>query len=349
MHFNNIEGGDVASLGGALGANCARLQTLELQHNKIRDKGAADLARALAGSSGWLQVLEVLNLRNNEIGDTGAASLAKAFEENRARLRTLNLSYNRIADEGAQGVAQALGTCTDVTSLVMSVNSIGTLGLRALSAALGPCRGLLHANLASNMRYVDHQDDEEQADVLPVAASAHPAHLRQLTIANTALCFHSMQNVVHQHSRTLVYLDLTNTSFGLRDARALALALQGNATLQTLDLSDNNTLNDECVGVLALQLPSASSLRRLNLEGCVMAERGCEHLALAMPRCSALTDLDLSENRVGPHGATALAGALHACPALAHLRLEHCSLQTAGRRTLLFAEHACPALRVHFC
>ena len=87
---------------------CTSATVLNLNWNKISDRGAKALAAAFA--EGAMPKLEILVLSFNQIGDEGAKALAEAVGKGALpKLEALRLSRNQIGDEGAVALAEAVG------------------------------------------------------------------------------------------------------------------------------------------------------------------------------------------------------------------------------------------------
>ena len=75
---------------------CTSATELNLQYNKISDRGAKALAAAFA--EGAMPELEELHLSHNQIGDEGAKALAEAVGKGALpKLKTLYLSSNKLS------------------------------------------------------------------------------------------------------------------------------------------------------------------------------------------------------------------------------------------------------------
>ena len=117
----------VQRLGNSLGRYFSRFATalpaallsLDLEHNSVRDAGAAVLAAALATNDS----LQILQLKFNDIGDDGAAALASMLATNRA-LTKLNLRGNTaIGPAGARALANVLCSAGEAAALDASVHA----------------------------------------------------------------------------------------------------------------------------------------------------------------------------------------------------------------------------------
>lgn len=90
------------------------LQTLNLNGNKIVDKGAKAIGTALNINSS----LTVLYLNRNQIGDAGVKAVAHGLKNN-SSLTKLAISRNRIRDEGASAVADTMKSNTTIQVIAL--------------------------------------------------------------------------------------------------------------------------------------------------------------------------------------------------------------------------------------
>ncbi|XP_029914871.1 MHC class II transactivator isoform X2 [Myripristis murdjan] len=110
------------------------LQHLDLEKNKIGDRGAEQLAEALVS----LPSLEVLSLSQNCIGDHGVQRLAPALKT-LPSLHRLSLYSNAISDGGAESLAAVLSHMTSLTDLDVKFNKLTDVGAQSLGASLKNC------------------------------------------------------------------------------------------------------------------------------------------------------------------------------------------------------------------
>ncbi|XP_023677631.2 MHC class II transactivator isoform X1 [Paramormyrops kingsleyae] len=107
------------------------LQHLDLEDNKIGDRGAEELAAVLSA----LSSLEMLNLSQNCIGDKGLEKLAPALPS-LVSLHSLSLYSNFICDGGAESLAKVLPDIQSLTDLDVKDNRFTNVGAQSLSHGL---------------------------------------------------------------------------------------------------------------------------------------------------------------------------------------------------------------------
>ncbi|KAG0007408.1 hypothetical protein BGZ82_005419, partial [Podila clonocystis] len=91
-----------------------------------------------------------LTIRSDALSSTSARDNVVSSILANWTLSTLNLSVNSIGDNGAQALSEALKTNSTLTTLNLSGNSIGNNGAQALSEALKTNPTLTTLNLRSN-------------------------------------------------------------------------------------------------------------------------------------------------------------------------------------------------------
>lgn len=201
---------------------------------------------------------EELYLTSAGIGDAGAKALAAALKNNKS-LRLLDLWKNGIGPEGAAALADALSSNTKLDKLYLNENPIGSMGAASLAKALWS-------------------------------------------------------------NRVLTTLWLSRTGLGDDGARALANMLggsgepgnKGNVNLQVLDLWECG-ISAAGAEAIALSLQRNRGLRTLELRGNRIGDAGAAAFAAMMPHNGPLSTLDLLANNIGATGRAALMQVRKAC------------------------------------
>mmetsp|Transcript_12919 Transcript_12919/g.29328 ORF Transcript_12919/g.29328 Transcript_12919/m.29328 type:complete len:383 (+) Transcript_12919:112-1260(+) len=113
----------------------SKVASIEMNLNKIADKGASNLAEALETDT---TLVTYLDLSLNRIESVGATRLAQALRLGRCQIVTLNLSHNSISDKGCRSLAEAFETeCCLVTYADLTDNDIGDEGAIRMGEAIG--------------------------------------------------------------------------------------------------------------------------------------------------------------------------------------------------------------------
>ncbi|KAJ8612129.1 hypothetical protein CTAYLR_002435 [Chrysophaeum taylorii] len=215
----------------------ARLDSLDLSANE----GLFGSPRAVAAlrpllASPTLATLELwgtdagdaaLDLRTNAIGDAGACALTPLL----AHLTSLDLADNDIGDLGAAALARRVETGSTLERLDASRNPrISADGIAFLLRAS-------HANAATRqltvisreLRLLDDENDDDDAG-------------RRLDLSRGGLAAVFAAGEICQQqllSRRITQLDLSRNALDDAGALRVAEAIQFNAALRVLDLSDN--------------------------------------------------------------------------------------------------------------
>nr|XP_026654657.1 NLR family CARD domain-containing protein 3 [Zonotrichia albicollis] len=312
--------GQVATAPGpAVGASWPRSVSHSLQHNSIKEDGAAFLAEALLTNHRLL----TLHLQKNAVGAQGARTMAEALKQN-CSLRELILSSNSVGDSGSIALAEALRVNHSLQCLDLQSNSISSAGVTALTTALCSNRGLLSLNLREN------SISREGGPAIARALRSNST-LKKLDLAANLLGDDGGQAIASAigENRALTSLHLQWNFIQAKTATALAQALQSNSSLVSLDLQEN-TIGDEGMAALSAALKVNTTLADLHLQVASVGAAGAQALAEALMVNKSLQVLDLRGNSLGPAGAKAVANALKVNRSLRWLNLQENALGMDG-------------------
>ena len=132
---------------------------------------------------------------------------------------------------------------------------------------------------------------------------------------------------------SLITLNLSDNSIGDAGASSLSQALKENSCLNTLNLNGNR-IGDAGASFLSQALTANCSLNTLNLSRNLLGGAGASSLSLALTANSSLTILDLSRNLIDGAGASSLFQALTANSSLTSLDLTYNSIGNDGASSL---------------
>ncbi|CAH0482361.1 unnamed protein product [Peronospora belbahrii] len=229
-------------LGDVLAHGASRLRTLDLGFNRLTDKGAAQLAKALETNTS----LESLYLSGNDIGPAGACALSQALTKN-THLRSLHLSGNNIGEEGARLLADGITGNTALRALYLGTNGIGAAGMQSLATALTKNKSLEELTLGQNK--------VGSAGVRHLASAFATGHVALST------------------------LELGKNGVDQEGAIALARSLCGTNRLQNLYM-DHNPLGDVGASAFGALLAQNTELRVLDLSYTHMSLLGLRELSV---------------------------------------------------------------------
>ena len=242
--------------------------------------------------------------------NTAAAALLVEGMKCCTNLLTLDLYSNRIGSDGAVALAEGLKCCTNLERLNLNSNSIGSDGAVALAEGLKCCTNLERLNLNSNSIGSDGA----------------------VALAEGLKCCTNLKR-----------LDLDSNSIGSDGAVALAEGLKCCTNLESLDL-DSNSIGTDGAVALAEGLKCCTNLERLNLNSNSIGSDGAVALAEGLKCCTNLKRLDLDSNSIGSDGAVALAEGLKCCTNLESLDLDSNSIGTDGAVALAEGLKCCTNL-----
>lgn len=232
-------------------AACHRdLARIDLSWNKVGPNGSKCLMRAYQRNP-----LCVYQLAANALGDEGTKYLCEALQRYGGRSQlTLNLYNNEISCSGANAVGQLLAHTTVVQDVSLAGNTIGFKGAQALQqhltdfAILATCP-LRFLNLSDNWL-----GDEGAASVAAIIAADLPA---------------------------LERLDVSDNQITDSGATTLVLAVLRNTHLRLLNC-ENNRLGAKAVEAVVRLVHESTSLKSLNVSGCIESAEHRRTLTVAV-------------------------------------------------------------------
>ena len=365
-------GGNGAESSGTVNTT---LEHVDLIWCNIGPVGAQHLAQALCVNTS----VKTLDLSDNLLGDKGAKALAEMLGGNGAEssgtvdttLEHVDLIWCNIGPVGAQHLAQALCVNTSVKTLKLSYNPLDDKGAKALAEMLGGNGAESSEAVNTTLEHVDLR----LCSIRPVGAH----HLAQALRVNTSvktlklsfnsLCDEGAKALAEMLggngaessgtvNTTLEHVDLSWCCIGPVGAQHLAQALCVNTSVKSLNLWNNNLL-DEGAKALAEMLGGNgaessgtvnTTLEHVDLSDCDIGPVGAQHLAQALCVNTSVKTLKLSDNPLGDEGAKTLAEMLGGNGAessgtvnttLEHVDLSMCSIGPVG------AQHLAQALCVN--
>ena len=353
LDFNRITGKGAILLSNLLvKVKCTSLEVFSAQFNQIDDSGALALAKALVLMSN----LKILDLQCNPITDNGASDLIKTVKDlsknfqvyvtinnsllNKSNLRFVKENLNLIyKGHDKDSLCTALKCCTNLQTLDLSDNSVGSDGAVVLAERLKCCTNLQTLNLSDNS--IGSDVAVALAEGLKCCTNLQTLNLSYnsigsnggVALAEGLKCCTNLQT-----------LYLSYNSIGSNGGVTLAEGLKGFTNLQTLDLSDNSVGSDGAVA-LAEGLKCCTNLQTLDLSDNSIGSNGAVALAEGLKCCTNLQTLDLSSNGIGSYGAVALAEGLKCCTNLQTLDLSSNGIGSDGAVTLAEGLKCCTNLQ----
>ena len=281
--------------------------------------------------------LKYINL-NRCLTPKGVTALAENLK-NCSNLETLNLHSNNIGSDGATTLAESLKSCTNLQSLDLSFNEVDSYGAIALADGLKSCTNLQSLSLSSNK--VGSDGAIALADGLKSCTNLQSLDLsfNEVDSYGAIALADGLKSCTNLQS-----LSLSSNKVGSNGAIALADGLKNCTNLQSLSLSSNK-IGSDGAKALADGLKNCTNLQSLNL--CSNEVGSDEAIALAdgLKSCTNLQSLYLSSNKVGSDGAIALADGLKNCTNLQSLSLSFNEVGSDGAITLADRLKSCTNLQ----
>lgn len=196
-----------------------KLRDLICGRNRLEDKGATNLSRALSE----LNTIEVLKIPQNGINVPGFTKIADALEANIETIRDIDFSDNTIKTEGSQVLAKVLLRARNLRQLRLDDVLLGNDGFTILCEAISKSPAFLNQNLTE------------------VTSEGNELHGQKIVdlIASTFV------NVKREFT-----LDLLENNFSLSElSRMEAMTEQFNILVDEIDFEDNEDSDehrDDC-------------------------------------------------------------------------------------------------------
>ncbi|XP_070167015.1 F-actin-uncapping protein LRRC16A isoform X3 [Polyergus mexicanus] len=254
------------------------LQTIDLSHNMIEDKGATHLS----GPIGKLpKGLQKLNLAHCGLTGKGVGQIAHALSLNRSMptsLRYLNLSENTLKDD-VNSLCNFLAQPNSLTHLDLS----GTdTTLECLFGALlrGCATNLVHLNVARNSF-----SSKKTKEIPPSFKQFFTAtlSLKYLNISSCKLPLEALKHLLLglacNESTVGLELDMSGNNLGSIGAHVLESCIHGVRCIASLDISDSNMDIDLAQVITAIG--KNKSIKQLYM-GRNTASMKSKHIAVVM-------------------------------------------------------------------
>jgi len=316
------------------------IRWLQLDQNDFTDTTAAVLADALTEHPS----LQSLDLDCNRIGDKGMVALSKVLQAQKSKLQELHLHLNSVGSAGATSLSIALVPNRTLRVLSLAGNKlIGPEGALAIGRAIQVNKALM--SLSLHACYIGNPGAEHIASALTVNGDTV---LQELSLGMNAISSKGAWELAKmlKLNKTVQELQLENNKIGDKGAGHLAEALTSNETIKDLWLVDN-PITEMSLRYFAKALQRNTSLMRLGITangGCdnpetkeaIASMRRSQIVRQAMQRLKDGCDvLDLRGTGIGDDGIERLAPVLQAnCTTLRHLYLDKCGIHDAGAALL---------------
>lgn len=325
-----------------------KLQSLNLNNNKIRYKGAYHLADAFV--KGNNTTLRSLNLSDNFIEAEGAEAFGVVLRFSHT-LQELNLSRNKVGDDGIILIAQGLRENKDsgLKRLDLSWNGIKDQGAGLLADMLKDNSVLTYLNLRSN--FICDEGIQKLAQALPSVISLEELdivgnQMKDPSALIDALCHHETKllNISYEQNQLSPEAEVRlNAAFHFRKNKQgwLGRLLRDIRSTRRMKRISCNMLgkthgDEEIIAIVRVAAKHKPHITSALFEGPLVTYRGVTILAreLLVPNLAKLGSLTIRQAPVRDKGAAALAQALVSNHTLRCLSLSDCQITEDGARML---------------
>ncbi|XP_078664044.1 uncharacterized protein LOC144907112 [Branchiostoma floridae x Branchiostoma belcheri] len=370
LSHNDISNEAVPGLAEGLGS-CQKLKKVNLSHNKLSDRGdflpplpnleEIDLSHnnisdeampGLAEGLGSCQNLKHVHLTDNKISNKGALML---LLQDQCKSMQIETAGNNISDDLVSLLSSRMDA-TQIRKLDLSSHhwrDYSSIPLTTISLLLQFLPQL--PNLQELTLCVSCQGEEEAEHTNQLYWVRHL--LKSLKLRNW-----SLDNIKRLSTQMTVQLplleeiDLSRNNIGDEETTSLTkcLSLCENLkkvnisynklsdrgdflpplpNLEEIDLSDN-AISDEAVPALAQGLGSCQKLKKVNLSGNTLSDRGD-----FLPPLPNLEEIDLSHNAISDEAVPGLAEGLASCQNLRTFHITHNHISNKGALLLLHGHY----------
>jgi hypothetical protein len=170
-----MQASSISDIAQRLSADDGYYNSVNFYQNDLSDAGARLIAHSLQNKN-----LTVINLGWNKIGDRGAKNLAKAMALSQT-VKWMDLGYNAIGNEGALALAANIGNNGALRKLILEGNGIEDQGAIAFADAFRAkpykCMRLdLKTNMISEVGLASLKDTSSNSTILMQLQQASGSH-----------------------------------------------------------------------------------------------------------------------------------------------------------------------------
>ncbi|CAL8106118.1 unnamed protein product [Calicophoron daubneyi] len=122
------------------------LETLDLSHNFIGDRGARALGKLIAEEG----KIRILNLADNRLQATGGLAIAHGLAKKTCQLIRLNLRLNRLRDDGGIAIAKSLLRNESLRELNLAANDLNESVANYFAHVIAHNSTLTHIDMSNN-------------------------------------------------------------------------------------------------------------------------------------------------------------------------------------------------------
>lgn len=339
---------EAAMLREAIIAN-PQLYVLKLSYNNLGEEGATIIASAIlqVGKRRHHQLC-VLDLGFNSVGDIGCGALAVHCIAGNFNLQTLCLSGNQFTERGALSIAGAILHGTGLRDLLLSVNHVGPMGMKAIAGAIAKNEARMTQAVVSGELDGSSVRRMEELHLGSTAITSEGfiaipsmllsnSSLRSISLSDNNLddqdIFLLSQSLTQNKLVPLESLMLSFNQITCQGVECLMNAIWGSATLRVLKL-DNNNIKDRGTQLCAVALTSIA-LETLDLSFNKMSATGMKALMKNLTENTSLLSLSLAGIPIDQNASKAVSYALAYNTSLRVLYLDSCSTGYASQRHIL--------------
>ena len=277
----------------------------------------------------------IFNMEGQYIGANAAIEIANIIAEN-DHFINLNVSKNSIGDVGARCIAAALRQNTTIVHINLSNNSIGYEGAGELFEMLGENETIVSFKLNSLEGLNRNRIDSRGMQPLATSLKMNQV-LAFLDLSGSAITAEGLPYLAAglEGNKSLISLNISDNELGPK-CQQLVKSLAGSNLLE-LDIS-NNRLGDAgvqaLIGLFNHTVGSMTKLQTLDISGNNITGFGATKVFDVLTKNISLKKLVMNNNNITGRGLASILTLLWENPVLQHLSLYNCELNYEGADTL---------------
>ena len=337
----------------------AAINTLNLSHNPLEDKGLQSLANWIGNLNRGLVKLNLNSCSGNKVGTQAICAALKKNVHMTSTLLYFDISNNKLEADGSSALASFLASPNSLKYLLLS-NSNANMDI-LLSAIMRGCNELVKIDLSLN-KFTKKELPTLQKYLtattllnnINISATSFPVECIKEFLESIGSNPYLKDAVIYMAENKLgiagarvlasladkinnvVYLDLSDNDFGDEGLGIVTEGLRYNNSLKHLSLDKNykgktKTKSNFMDGLISL-LDSDCPLESLSIAGAPKLELKTDILPLlaVLGTNTSLKALDISGNQIGSKGASALGKMLQTNDTLSTLKWDNNGTPLAG-------------------
>ncbi|RAL38459.1 hypothetical protein DM860_002437 [Cuscuta australis] len=281
------------------------LKSLNLSDNALGEKGVRAFSKLLESQTG----LEELFLMNDGISEEAARAVCELVPSTN-KLRVLHFHNNMTGDKGAIAISKIVTRSSSLEDFRCSSTRVGTEGGRALSKALETCTRLVKLDLRDNMFGSDV--GEALGEALSKHENLSEVYLSYLNLEDVGAT--AIANALKESAASLKIFEMAGNDVTAEGGIALASCLWGKASLEKLNLAENELKDDGAIRIAKALEEGHDRLRVVDMSCNLLGRAGARVLAQTLMGNPDFELLNVNGNFISDEGVDEVKDIFKKCP-----------------------------------